>query len=161
MSKPGTSMTTAPAEMRAQRMDPIHWLRGEVDRLFEDFGGRPGRLFDWPMLRPSWPAIEVKDDARQVHIAADVPGFDAKDIKVTLDGDQVVIRGARSDAIDREDDGVVVSERHQGSFERRIMLPERVKPDGVKAKLRHGVLKLTFDKTDTPVGTSIPVEMAD
>jgi HSP20 family protein len=161
MSKPGTSISTLPADGRMQRADPIHWLRGEVDRLFDDFGARPMRLFDWPLLRPAWPAIEVKEKDKQVHITADVPGFDAKDIKVSLDGDQIVIRGARSENVDREDDGVVISERHQGSFERRITLPERVKPDGVKARLRNGVLKLSFDKTENPVGMPIPVEVVE
>lgn len=148
-------------DVRAQRGDLLHWLRHEVDRLFDD-AGRPGRLFDWPMLRAAqWPPIEIRARNGSYHVTMDVPGFHAEDISVRVDGDTLVVRGARSDNRERDEDGMIVSERHQGQFERRIALPGKVKPDGCKAELKRGVLKLELSRAEDADGTTIPVKGAD
>jgi len=143
--------------------EPINWLRQEVDRVFDDLIPRSGRLFDFgPALRlPKFPLVEVKDKGDEYRISADVPGFQPDQISVTVIDGVLVITGAVDETTKSDEDGLVVEERHRGSFERRIALPGATAGDGVKAKLKHGVLKVSVPKAKAPSGKAIPVEAGD
>lgn len=143
--------------------EPINWLRKEVDRVFDDLIPQSGRLFDFgPSLRlPKFPLVEVKDKGDEYKVSADVPGFLPDQITVTMSDGVLVISGAVDQTSRSNEDGLVVEERHRGSFERRIALPGATAGDGVKAKLKHGVLKVSVPKAKTPSGKAIPVEAGD
>lgn len=154
-------VTTKPAAS-APFAEPINWLRKEVDRVFDDLVPS-GRLFDFgPTLRlPKFPLVEVKDKGDEYKISADVPGFQPDQISVTVIDGVLVISGAVDETSSRDEDGLVVEERHRGSFERRIALPGATAGDGVKARLKHGVLKVSVPKAKAPSGKAIPVEAGD
>lgn len=155
-------VTTKPAPS-SRFAEPINWLRKEVDRVFDDLIPQPDRLFDFatsPRL-PRFPLVEVKDNGDEYKVSADVPGFQPDQISVTVTDGVLVISGAVDETSRSDEDGVVVEERHRGSFERRIALPGATAGDGVKAKLKHGVLKVSVPKAKAPSGKVIPVEADD
>src|SRR5215469_15517100 len=72
---------------------PDAWrsFRAEMDRLFDQFGGRFGfpslrRMFDiepWRAMstfRFSAPAIDMSEDDKTYKISAELPGLDAEDV---------------------------------------------------------------------------------
>lgn len=163
MADKDPAKSTLPA--RAQRtVEPISWLRRELDRVFDDFVRVPDRLFDFGasgFLSPNFPLVEVKDRNGEYKISADVPGFEADQISVSVSDGVLIITGEADESRKSEEDGLIVQERHCGSFERRIALPGAVAGDGLKAKLKHGVLKVSVPKAKTPSATPITVEADD
>lgn len=154
--------TTKPASP-GPLAEPINWLRKEVDRVFDDLVPQSGRLFDFgPGLRlPRFPLVEVKDNGDEYKVSADVPGFKPDQISVTMTDGVLVISGAVDETSKSDEGGLVVEERHRGSFERRIALPGATAGDGVKAKLKHGVLKVSVPKAKASSGKAVPVEAGD
>jgi HSP20 family protein len=139
---------------------PLMSLRGEIDRLFENFlPGAFGRsLFDLdPWHGRSYaagdivPHMDVRETREAFEIAAELPGLDEKDVHVTVRGDVLTIAGEKK-AEKTEDKGAVhLSERSYGSFVRSVRLPETVDPEGIKADFAKGVLTVTVPKR--PDGT--------
>jgi HSP20 family protein len=122
--------------------DPFQALRQEINDLFSSVSSFPSRAWGNDMsLR-----LDVSETDQTVDIAAELPGFDEKDVDVTLSGETLTIRGERRN--DQEDKGknYHVSERRWGSFTRSITLPFDADPTDVDAKFDKGVLHIAIRK---------------
>lgn len=75
---------------------------------------------------------EEKDAYR---LRLDLPGFTREEISLSLEKHDLTVT-AKSE---RE-------EAFHGDFERTYTLPDDIDPDGIQARLNHGVLDLTFKK---------------
>jgi HSP20 family molecular chaperone IbpA len=87
-----------------------------------------------------------------------VPGLDVGDVDVSVSGDEIVLKGSRSEAekAAAAGDGDAAAgragvtwhrrERGSGGFERRLTLPTAVDADRVEARLVDGVLTITCPK---------------
>ena len=154
-------MERKPAEhaFSMQLWRPFESLRGEVDRLFEDFGrGFWPRPFRHTMfgMEPFWrremtwatePAVDVveKDDAYE--LKADLPGMDEKDIEVRLSDGYLTITGEKHEEKEEKSKDYFVRERHFGSFERSFALPQGVDAEKIEAGFGKGVLTVKLPKT--------------
>jgi HSP20 family protein len=148
----------------ARLAEPIGWLRREFDRVFDDLVRQPERLFNFrPMsvAASSFPLVEITEKDDEYKISADVPGFKPDQISVSLADGVLVISGDVDESSKSEEDGLVIEERHRGSFQRRIALPGAVAEDGVKARLKHGVLKVSVPKAKAPSPKSVHIEAED
>ncbi len=76
----------------------------------------------------------------------DVPGFDEKDIEVTLDRRILNVKGRRKSA-NPEDVTFHLRERGSLEFSRALMLPAEVEHGDVDARLDNGVLTVTLRKS--------------
>src|SRR3546814_12094543 len=63
---------------------PMDWLRGEIDRLFEDFGRPASSIFSFGNRSPAAPvpAVELVDDDKAYRLTAELPGLSEQDIAV-------------------------------------------------------------------------------
>jgi HSP20 family protein len=130
--------------------NPVSWLRNEIDRLFDDFGGANRSIFDFGsrvFAAPS-PAIEMKEGARDYQLTAELPGMAEDDVTIDVADDLLTISGEKRETEERKDDGYIVSERRYGSFERRIPIPTDVDAAKIKAKFAKGVLTVTLPKDE-------------
>jgi len=138
--------------------NPFGALRGEIDRLFDDFDGgfwgSPFRrsIFDMvPMPRvtvgTASPAVDVAEKDHEYEITAELPGLDEKDIEVKLSNGGLSIKGKKEEAKEEKKKDYVVSERRYGSFERYFTLPEGVDTNKIAANFKKGVLTVTLPKT--------------
>lgn len=155
---------TALSTHAERAVEPISWLRRELDRVFDDFVRAPDRLFNFGstgFLARSFPFVEVKDRDGEFQISADVPGFNPDQISVSIDNGVLIITGEADEVSKSEEDGLIVQERHRGSFERRIALPGAVADNGLKAKLKQGVLKVSVPKAKAPAAIPVTVEADD
>jgi HSP20 family protein len=145
---------TPPALTPANRLPmaeggPVGWLRGEIDRLFDDFG-RPGQsIFSFAprILRPV-PALELTDDGKAYQLTAELPGLTDKDVNIEVAVGVLTISDVRKEESERKDDGFLLSERRYNSFKRQISLPPEVDADAIKARFQHGVLSLALGKDE-------------
>ncbi|MGH9822097.1 MAG: Hsp20 family protein, partial [Blastocatellia bacterium] len=118
--------------------------------LFESRGRHAGRaLDDWlraelDILR-SIP-IEIRESGNNLIVHAEVPGFSANDIDVSVEPRRVLINGKTSESDEQNTESVVYSERSEREVFRSVDLPVEVNTATATATLRHGVLELTMAK---------------
>lgn len=136
--------------------EPLRRLRGEVDRLFEDFEPSARRLFNWG--EASWPPLDLKEDGNRYQVSADVAGYSEDQIDLSVADGCLQLRGERESSEQREEEGLIVSERHAGRFDRRIAFPSAIDPEGIKATLNQGVLTVTVPKMPDPTARKVAIE---
>ncbi len=159
----GGTQARAPAGSSGEHAPaPLHSLRREVDRLFEDFESGFGRmpwafgrrLFDMEPFRrfereaaTGLPAVDMTETAEAYKISAEMPGLEEKDVEITLADDLITLRGEHREEKEEEEKDYHLSERRYGSFQRAFRLPPSVDRDRISAELRNGVLTVTLPKT--------------
>ncbi len=139
---------------------PMGWLRGEIDRLFDDFG-QPGRaLFNFPARGAGpVPALELKDAGTEYRLTAELPGLAEKDVEIELRDDVLTISGEKKEESESKENGYLLSERRYGAFTRRIALPSDAKQDAITATFRDGVLTLTIAKNEESARRARKIEI--
>ena len=138
------------------RLTDSQTLRGTVDRLFQDNVVRPIRGI--ATSAQGWFPVDVVDQGDQLVIHASLPGVDADDLNVNLQGETLTIRGDPGARF--EDGSWLVRERPTGSFNRTISLPFRVDADRVEAELNRGILTLRLPKAGDAPSKRISIKSA-
>lgn len=132
-------------------------IQEEVNRLFDQF-------FDHVPARANGaqfaPTVDIEESAEEFIIRADLPGVQQKDVKVSLMGDTLTIRGERKYESNQKDGTVHRVERAYGSFERSFTLGAPVRNDKVKATYRDGVLEIRVPKAEEARLKEIEVQVA-
>jgi HSP20 family protein len=99
---------------------------------------------------------ETKD---AFEVTAELPGVDEKDIKVSLDNNQLVISGEKKAESTKEEKDWHVEERSYGSFYRSISLPFEPEDGAVDAHFDKGVLHLVIKKPAKAIKTSKTIDI--
>ena len=149
MADDGTSKGQG-ARVPSRYQDPFQSFRSEMDRLFDDFlGGVPSLTGFRQGLRQEQsitPALDVKENEKEILVKADLPGIDEKDISLTIHNGVLSLKGEKKSEQTSERDNYHISERSYGSFQRSIRLPETIDEDKVEARFDKGVLTVTIPK---------------
>ena len=102
------------APRQEERVDhPVMSLHRDINRLFDDMF----RGFSMPSL-PSigrslgLPRVELSENDKEIRVTAELPGMEEKDIEISLDNHQLVIRGEKKSETSDEERGY--SERSYG-----------------------------------------------
>ena len=144
-----------PAEFYAMAdtlWEPLARLRGEFDRIFDDFPSRPfGVNLSRRFQAISGPAIEFKDKGSEYEMIAEVPGLKTDDIELKVSNGVLRLSGERKDSREGKENGFLFSERHYGRFDRAIKLPKGVDPDKISASAQDGILSVHMPKTKEAV----------
>ena len=132
----------------------LHHFQNEINRLFDrDRDDTPGQWAARPMR------VDVREDANQLVIMADLPGMEQKDLHVNVDNGQLTIVGERRvDAqVNRENYHRV--ERVHGRFVRSFQLPDTMDVENIQAAYKNGVLEVTLPKRAASKPRPIPVRV--
>jgi HSP20 family protein len=116
-----------------------------VDRLFDEIIHRP-----WGFTRgvQGWnPSIDLYETPEAFVLEADLPGVKKQDVKVEVEGNDLILQGERSSERSHSSDRFYCQERHSGRFVRRMTLPESVKKEEIRAEFSEGVLQVILPKT--------------
>lgn len=118
-----------------------------INRLMEGFFAP---MFGGDFMRSGTPAmfppLNIWHDDKAVHVEAELPGFRQEDIDVTVQNDELTIRGKREISEVTKDSTVIRRERAAGEFERTIRLPFPVESERATASFTNGVLSLSLPK---------------
>ena len=106
------------------------------------------------------PAVDMRENEKEVVLHAEIPGMDAKDIDISLNGRVLVMQGEREQEHEEKDKNYHCIERKYGSFSRSLELPADVDGDKVKATYKDGVLTLKLPKTKEQSVKKIEVKPA-
>lgn len=142
------SAARAPSSFTDQLIEPLSRLRGEVDRLFEDFPFRMPTIRFPGALAAMAPALEMTETKKAYKISAELPGIDPEQVEVSVDNGLLRIAGEKSEEQESDEQGRRFSERRYGAFERVLSLPDDARADGIKARCRHGVLTVTIPRNE-------------
>jgi HSP20 family protein len=135
-------------------------FRHEMNRLFEGFFSRSLTTSPWfePIEQGQWlPAIDMAESGSLIHVRAELPGIDPKDVDVSVSEDRLMISGEKKSEHEEAGEGWSHRESHSGSFSRAIPLPESVDPAKVTARYDKGVLTVELTKSPTSTSRKVPV----
>lgn len=129
--------------------------------FFEERGRRFGsELDDWfraesELMR--YVPTTLKESEQQFTFQAEVPGFEANEIKISAEPKMLLIEGESEQSAEEKSDQVVFSERRTNHFCRSFNLPAEIDPSKVTANLKNGLLEITLPKVPVrqPVGVEI------
>ena len=85
-------------------IEPLARLRGQVDRLFDEFPAR------WPSLRLDTmsgmlvPAVEMTETKKAFKLTVEVPGMEAADIEMHVHDGGIFISGEKKERREDEDE---------------------------------------------------------
>ena len=128
----------------------------EVNRLFEDFVGRTSARGDLaPMFAPP---VDIRETPEEFQLSLDLPGVTLADVKVSLVGNTLTIKGERKREVENRNGSLWRTERIYGAFERSFDLGSAVRGDGVKASYKDGVLNVRVPKAEEARVRHIEVE---
>jgi len=120
-------------------------FRSDIDRMFDDFFTRSP--FSRSYGAEEWmPAVDISETGKEIIVNAEIPGMDAKDIDISINGRLLTIKGERKQEQEEKGENYHRIERRYGSFSRSLELPVDVNADKVKATYKEGVLKLNLPK---------------
>ena len=139
----------------SQDLTPAKRFQKLQDELAEFFKGFPS----WPtaMTEGSSPAVNVKDNEKQITVTAELPGVEKKDIQIDVAGDMLTIRGEKKLEKTDKGDNWWRRESAYGSFMRQIALPSEVDAGHTEATMNNGVLEIRMPKLAGSKATSIKV----
>ena len=144
------------ALMRYEPLSLLNQLQREVNRLFET--SRFGDEESGHMLADWMPAVDIKEEATQFVLHADLPGVDIKDIEITLENGVLTLKGQRAAEKKEETEQYRRVERVRGTFLRRFSLPDAVDAEKVAAKCKDGVLEVVVPKREAAQPRRIAIE---
>jgi HSP20 family protein len=122
-------------------------IQNEMNRLFDDFFGRPFTRLEW--TEEAWsPSVDVSETKDNVIVNAEIPGMNKEDVKVSVQDNVLILSGERKQEKEEKNANYHRIERSYGSFSRSFTLPTSVQADKVKATYKDGILKITLPKTE-------------
>ncbi|MGA2510646.1 MAG: Hsp20 family protein [Candidatus Acidiferrales bacterium] len=175
MSEKTTAAQTAPDSTSLKLVQPeslvdrINRLQQNIARrafeIFRGDGGFFGRELDhWfkaeaELLHPVH--INITESGETLNVQAEVPGFSANELQVSLDPHRLTITGKRETTKEQEKKGKTVY-REQCSSEilRIVDLPAEVDASKTTATLKNGVLELSMPKSAQTKSTRVEVKAA-
>lgn len=112
----------------------------DFDRIVESF------------LRPTFastinfqPSCDVNETKEHYLVSFDMPGVKKEDIKIEVQGNELVISGERR-------------ERTQGKFERTFTLPSTIAAEKIEAHYENGVLNVALPKAEAAKARTIQIQ---
>ena len=113
-----------------------------MGRLFQDAYGREGR----PGRVGVYPLVNISEDRDHIFVRAELPGIQASDLEITLQDNNLILRGERKIAAEDKQVNYHRRERESGFFRRIIPLPGAVQGDKVEASCKDGILTIKMAK---------------
>jgi HSP20 family protein len=136
--------------------NPFATLQREIDRLFD---GLATNFSSFP-ARGLVPSMDLSETDKEIEITAELPGLEEKDVQLNVTDNILTIRGEKKNEREEKEKDYHLVERSYGSFTRSIQLPAGVNPDGIKAVMSKGVLKVTVPKPAPAQAKKIDINAA-
>lgn len=133
-------------------------------QLFDERGREFGHdVDDWlhaefELTRPV--PTEIKESEDQITVRAEVPGFNAQDIKIGVEPNLLILSGKSEKKAEKKEETKVISEFRANEFYRRIELPAEVVPEKTGATLKDGILELVLAKGEKTKAVEVEIKAA-
>jgi HSP20 family molecular chaperone IbpA len=91
-------------------------------------------------------------------VKAELPGVDPKGVDISISGDNLTIKGEKTEEKEEKGKHFHRVERSYGSFSRTISLPKSVNIDAVRAEYKNGILEINLPKIEEAKAKKIEVK---
>lgn len=102
--------------------------------------------------------VEVKENEDKITVRAEVPGFAANEIKVSVEPKFLVISGKSEKSTEEKKEQTVLSEFRSKHFIRELKFPAEVDPAKAMATLKDGILELVLAKAVASKAVDVEVK---
>jgi HSP20 family protein len=150
--------------MALKRWEPARGMEKFFEDVFEE--SFPSRFikrfprFKWMTeVETVWPAVDMYDKADEIVVKAEVPGIDKKNIKISVSGNTLTIKGEMKKEEEVKEEDYYFSERSYGSFSRSLTLPAKVVESKISAEFKDGILEVCLPKAAESKPKEIKVEV--
>ena len=128
-----------------------------LDRVFRDvFDG----LSAWEPTTwnpRSFPAVNAWEDETSFHVEAELPGFEERDLEVSVLGNELRLSGRRETKLE-ENEKIYHRERHTGEFSRVLRFPVDLEDGKISAAFKNGLLSVTLPKAAAALPRKIEIK---
>lgn len=113
----------------------------------------PRRRANWSGYRPVGfnggrrMPLNVSANSEEFVITAEVPGMKAENLQIEILEDIITLR-AETPELEAGEEATLMSEIPQGSFERKLRLPDPVDAEHAEARIENGLLTLHLPKSE-------------
>jgi HSP20 family protein len=132
-------MPTIKKEVDGVRERPIHSMRS----LLDDFMKNASTVSQTGSRMMAMDIIERKDEFL---LSANMPGMTKENIKIRVDGKDLIIEAHRESEKKESDETLCRCERYQGNYRRVFSIPDNWDVEKIKASYEDGVLRLRVPK---------------
>jgi HSP20 family protein len=141
---------------------PVQSFDAEFDRMNDYFNTIiESHLNKSAISNIGYPRTNIKDLADKYIYEFDLAGIDKKDIKLTIDDNNILtLEGQKQESSNEKSDRYVTQEIFYGSFKKMIKLPENIEADKLSTNYNNGILTLTIPKKELkkPKAKVIPIQ---
>jgi len=142
-------------------------LRNAMSRLFDEsvldpfgfFSNDPFFSSDSSLVNRSAPSMDMSESDDELDIKLDVPGYEPEDIKVDVEGNNLIISGESTHEEEVDEKKYYRKERATGSFSRCIQLPSYVDADNIDCSIKNGTLNVKIPKKKGSGKKSIDIKV--
>ncbi|WP_042347203.1 Hsp20/alpha crystallin family protein [Bacillus massiliigorillae] len=109
------------------------------------------------------PAMNVEEKENTYLVEVEMPGVDADDVDVELDGNRLVIKGEKKQESETKDaeKNMHIVEHSYGSFFRSFVLPDNVDANHITAEAKNGMLHIELPKNQDSKPQRIDVKKSE
>jgi HSP20 family protein len=103
------------------------------------------------------PDVDIREDTECIRLEANMPGVDQESVDISVENGVLTIEG-RARIVEPQGYKRVGQEYGVGRFRRDFTLSDAVDAEGIKARVRQGVLEVTLPKHDKVKTRKIKIE---
>jgi HSP20 family protein len=92
-------------------------------------------------------------------VTAELPGYEKKDVDISLTGDVLRLHGSRKSPDCKDDECFHRQERSYGAFDREIKLPFAIDQNSVEASFQNGVLSISLNRAEEDKPKKIEIQV--
>lgn len=113
------------------------------------------------LLKSDWfkPSLDVASDEKKYSIDIELPGIDANDVTIEVDGNTLKIKGEKRQEKEDKEKGFYQVERCYGSFQRILDIPDDADMDNISATYKNGVLSIAVPRKALPKKDTKKIEI--
>lgn len=104
------------------------------------------------------PNVDITENEERVRLLADMPGVDPESVDITIEKNVLTIEG-RGLVDGMADYTLAGQEFAVGRYRRDFTVSDAIDPEGIKARVRHGVVDVTLPKREQVKARKIKIEI--
>ena len=135
----------------------ISRIQNEINRLFDNLlelktsGVESGG--EW------LPNADVYETDKELIVKFEIPGVASEDVSMTIDGNNLVIRGEKRRGEPSKGARYHCMERGFGKFKRVVHIASPVNTHAASAVVTEGVLRVSFPRVPNRRGETVPIQI--
>jgi len=151
----GPARIVDPLDLAKRSQEIVSRIAQRAFEIFESRGRAEGQEFgDWlraesELLHPTH--LKLSETEKTLHVRMDVPGFEAGDIRISVEPSQLTVLGERTAEEKHKTRKTIYSETCSDQIYRVVGLPAEVQTRNAKTAVKKGVLEIELQKA-APAG---------